>query len=120
MRWFDTDPTPFLPIGQFAALLVAVTASSGAAAQDWIPRRCCPATDCNASEGLSVQQVDGGYRVEGVEAVLAHDDPRVMPSHDGQIHVCVRSGAFPFMSETEALIKARHRQVKCLFVPFTS
>ncbi len=88
-------------------------------AEDWIPPKCCPETDCSG-DTLKVTEVKGGFRVEGVAELVTYDDPRLQPSLDGKIHACVRSEARPWMSETEAAIKGMQRKVKCLFVPLNS
>lgn len=100
-------------------VLAGVTVcSSGAWAQEWIPYQCCPNTDCQQANSTSVTEVRGGYTVEGVEGVVAYDDPRVQPSQDGQYHACIRSQARPYMDQTHAVISGQASELKCLFVPF--
>lgn len=91
----------------------------GAAEADWIPYKCCPKTDCQASDGVEVQEVRGGYRVEGVDELIAFGDARVQLSRDGHFHACVRSQALPSMSVTQAFVRGQQKQVKCLFVPLS-
>ena len=86
-------------------------------AQDWIPKRCCPSTDCQQAASAAVTEVRGGYVIEGVEGVVSHDDPRVQYSKDGRFHACTRSAARPGMSQTLALVAGRRKELKCLFVP---
>jgi hypothetical protein len=104
-----------------AALIGAaiwVNVASTAVAQDWIPPKCCPETDCSANS-LKVTEEKGGFRVEGVTELVTYDDPRLQLSMDGKTHACVRSQARPWMSEAKAAIMNARREVKCLFVPFT-
>ena len=109
-------------VQRWAVILGAISVGclgSGAAADEWIPYRCCPKTDCQVTEAALVVEVQGGFAVEGVDGVVAYDDPRVRLSQDGQFHACIRSQARPFMSVTAALLAGSRKELKCLFVPLT-
>jgi hypothetical protein len=108
-----------LPFHLMIFVIVVAISGTGTHAQNWIPYRCCPNTDCQVIESTSVTEVQGGYVVEGIEEVVARDDPRVQSSRNGQFHACIRSNAKPFMSVTEAILADQKKELKCLFVPLT-
>jgi hypothetical protein len=111
------QPWAGLPLYTALAIGGAACFGSGASAQDWIPNRCCPNTDCQQNGSASVAEVRGGYVVEGVEGVVPYEDPRVQHSQDGQFHACIRSQARPNMSHTAAMVAGEKKELKCLFVP---
>lgn len=118
MSYLSSNDTPKRPILKMGALLFGLL-GPGAAFADWIPPACCPERDCTSVEGAEVEEVRGGYRIDGVPGIVAHDDPRIQVSLDGQWHLCVRTAARPDMDATAMHRAAVRRDLKCLFVPLT-
>ncbi|WP_240545108.1 hypothetical protein [Sinorhizobium fredii] len=95
-----------MPLGLLIGISPPAKLEAHSAPSGWdYPSQCCGERDCWPVHDGSVVEGPEGYVVRGTGETIDYRDPRVMPSPDGEIHLCLDADDI------------HPRLTTCLFVP---